>query len=302
MADSQDMEQRWATGHAKRQAKRESWTTSLRWAIMAILFYQCGEAQHGEGQGLGPKECPQGLHCSEHLRGTNGPQAFIQQDVGHSLKEDQKILNQKRKLAQRIERLKTAQKKKAEQWIQFRQQVKDHVAKEKLRYETECQELAEALKATQLELDKAMSGEPTAPDDMETEKIDSDVEEIFSEDKDNQKGNTEEKAEKDLKQAAMEEAIMQTQAGQMMLTEQLSMIQTQMTYMANILQAPSIPSPTRQAMGHATPTPSTPGESRRRSALEPFARAATTGPYATPEKVPKDGNHLEQLDGYGPAH
>lgn len=222
---------------------------------------------------------------------------FVQTDVGHSLKEDQRQLNQKRKLVQKVERLKAAQKKKEEQWSTFKQQVKEHVTKEKARYETECQEIAEALKATQLELDKAMTGEVEIPADMETETADTDVDEIFKEDTFAKDKPMDRDQQKD---ATMAEAIMQTQAGQMMLTEQLTMLQNQVSYMASVLQAPAVPSPTRQTLGAGTPTPSTPNPGKKRNALEPFARA-TSGPYSTPDKEAKNVIALDGLDGYGPA-
>ena len=79
---------------------------------------------------------------------------YMQQDVGTTLQQDQKILNAKRKLAQRVERLKAAQLRKQDQWDRFKQEIREHMRKEKQRFDTEMAEIQEALKDTQSQLDR----------------------------------------------------------------------------------------------------------------------------------------------------
>lgn len=226
---------------------------------------------------------------------------YIQPAVGQSLKDDQKLLNHKRKLAQKVERLKGAQKKKEEMWTQFRQQMKEHLAAEKVRFEKECLELAEALKTAQQDLDKAMSGSMETTE-IVPEETDIELDEML-EDKNTRKDTDKEPH----KEKAMEEALLQAQAGQMLLAEQVTALQQQMSYMAQLMKTPAVESPSRTVLEVIGVTPTTPpkeGESgKRKHALEPFSRRSA--PYNTPEKEPiqasKTPMQLESLDGYGPT-
>ncbi len=221
-----------------------------------------------------------------------------QQDLGNSLKEDQRLLNYKRKLAQRIQRLKQAQQRKEEQWTKFKEDMRNHMVQEKERFETESKEISKALEETQTELDKALSGVQDIPKENEAEIVDVDLMEIFPEEE-----NTKITGPK----IDMEEMLKQSQAGQMMLAKQLGDLQAQMSYMAAMIQSPAVLSPSRPAMEEALIVPETPkGTSVKRNALEPFSRAARgDGPYTTPEKGQKIAENaklnLNGLDGYGPA-
>ena len=89
----------------------------------------------------------------------------------------------------------------------------------------------------------------------------------------------------------------------------ITTLQEQMTYMANMMVPPSVLSPTRQTMTGTLPSPATTPKdtAKKRPAIEPFARThAPTGPYATPEKTRDNKEqakvNLEGLDGYGPVH
>ena len=180
----------------------------------------------------------------------------------------------------------------------------ENTCSRKTTFETEMAEIQEALKDTQSQLDKAMSGVVINVEDAE-EKADTDIDMIFTnmdKEKEKQKDPAEEQTEKD-----NAELLRQTQAGHQLLAKQIGEMQQQMTYMAQILMSPAEGSPLRQthAMG-TSPTPTTPATpTRRRNALEPFARSGShkNGPYgATPEKTtaPTDAS-LESLDGYGPV-
>ena len=222
-------------------------------------------------------------------------QNFIQQekdqDLGNTLKEDQRALNHKRKLAQRLERLKLAQQRKEEQWLKFKEDMKNHMLQEKERYLAECKEISKAIADTQTDLDKALSGAVDTME-MEAEVLDEDVAEILQ--------DTEKEKETNPKQD-MNEIIKQAQQGHMLLAKQLGDLQTQMHYMATMIQAPTVLSPSRNILDEALAEATTP--TKRKSALEPFARRAReVGPYNTPEKDrEKTQVNLNGLDGYGPS-
>ena len=224
-------------------------------------------------------------------------QSYMKEDAGNALKQDQKALNTKRKLIQRLERLKGAQNKKDEQWMTFKQEMKEHINKEKVRYDTESQELATAIKETQTQLDKAMSGAPTTPHETDTEAATVDMDEIFQDVEKDMETKTD-------REKSMEEAVKQAQAGQMMLAQQMSALQEQMSYMASMMIPPQILSPTRQAMVGGMQPPMTPkNEVAKRRATEPFSRPHTpVGPYATPDKTKENNTvNLDGMDGYGPV-
>lgn len=63
---------------------------------------------------------------------------YFQPGVGEELQKDQRELNQKRKLSQRLQRLQAALKRKSDQWATLN--IRDHVQKEKQRYEEETQD------------------------------------------------------------------------------------------------------------------------------------------------------------------
>lgn len=226
---------------------------------------------------------------------------YIQPAVGQSLKDDQKMLNHKRKLVQKVERLKGAQKKKEEMWTQFRLQMKEHLAAEKARFDKECSELAEALKTAQQDLDNAMNGSMETTE-IVPEETDIELEELL-EDKNTTKDTTKDTH----KEKAMEEALLQAQAGQMLLAEQVTALQQQMSYMAHLMKTPAVESPSRtclEVLGVSPTTPPKEGDAgKRKHALEPFSRKSA--PYNTPvkdsAKTSKSPMQLESLDGYGPA-
>lgn len=93
----------------------------------------------------------------------------------------------------------------------------------------------------------------------------------------------------------------------MLLAEQVTALQQQMSYMAHLMKTPAVESPSRTVLEVLGVTPTTPpkeGETgKRKHALEPFSRKSA--PYTTPEKEPAQASktpmQLESLDGYGPA-
>ena len=228
---------------------------------------------------------------------------FFQPGVGEELQRDQRELNQKRKISQRLQRLQAALKRKSEQWTTFRQNIREHVQKEKQRYEEETQELEKAIASTKEDLEKAMKGEPIQKEETPAPDPDLDFMEFEMD-----------KTQEGTRQGTdLQEMLQQTSVGQQLLARQVQEMQTQMQYMVQTILPPEIQSPTRTTMPLAaglSPPPVTPEGTRRRGPLEPFARKTERvdgyGPYPKqngqdkPEStIVVDG--LESLDGYGPA-
>ena len=227
--------------------------------------------------------------------------SLLQESLNTTLSQDQKALNQKRKLLQRFERLKQARARKQEQRDSFREEIKSHIQKEKMRYEEDIQELDKAIAEAQTAVDKAMNGELEEKSNVET--IDLDMEEdLFG------TTATSIPKEENTGDQHMAEAFMrETQAGQMMLANQIQEIQKQMTYMAQIFTSPEVFSPSRPAIpgsGVTTPPAVTPEKPRQKRVLAPFARPGqhqkTDGPYGRKEDEAGQDQNLETLDGYGP--
>ena len=230
---------------------------------------------------------------------------YFKTDVGTTLQQDQKELNQKRKISQRLDRLRAALQRKGEQWEQFRQSMRDHLQKEKQRKEEESQELEKAIATTQADLDRALRGEAKT-DKEEVHTVDSDIEFMEEVPK---KDNVEMKPTPEI-----QDLMQQTQAGQLLLARQVQEMQQQMSYMASMIAPPALSSPTRTTlpmhMG-LTPPPVTPEQpNKRRSPTEPFARpnqsgATQSGPYAKKGEQAagdsKEDEFLNGLDGYGPV-
>ena len=101
------------------------------------------------------------------------------------------------------------------------------------------------------------------------------------------------------KAVAMDAALRATQDNQRMLAQQLHEMQTQMTYVAQLMTMPKTPMPATGGVRSPTQVATTPDSgTKRKSALEPFSRAHRAEPYGRhppPQETTKDG--LETLDG-----
>ena len=78
-------------------------------------------------------EVPQELQC------------YLQPQPGDLIQSDQKILNAKRKLLGKVDRLTKALARKKDQWQNFRAQLKEHLCKEQARYDADVHEIQLAL-------------------------------------------------------------------------------------------------------------------------------------------------------------
>ncbi len=200
-------------------------------------------------------------------------QDLMKEDLTTSIQQDQKQLNSKRKLAARIDRLKKAQVKKTEQWESFKKSMREHLQAEHARFEKEQQELSQAIEETQTSLDKAMRGETTTMEQEPMEEEETEFDQWLTDM--GGKAPMEHPRDKDKEiNAQMDAALKLAQEGQRELARRMHEMQTQMTYMAQIITAPKVDSPTRTPRGHAlTGTPDS--ETRKkRPAVEPFSRDA----------------------------
>lgn len=184
---------------------------------------------------------------------------YFKKDVGEEIQRDQKELNQKRKLAQKLQRLESALQKKTEQWSTFRESIREHVQQEKKRFEEDTQELEKAITNTKADLERAMKGEDISNKDEKN---------IPDPDLDFLDEPMTPMIEEKQTPKEFEDLMHQTQAGQMLLAKQVQQIQEQMQYMAQMMAAPVQQSPTRATfdigLGILTTTSHTGGTKKER--------------------------------------
>lgn len=219
---------------------------------------------------------------------------LLKDDLATSLTADQKVINQKRKLLSRLGRLRGAQQRKAEQFEQFKKDLREHLAKEQSRFDKETMEIAQALEETQGALDRLLKGdvEETVEESMEADEFDSWVKEIQADNKKDPKSETPGAAT--TRDPAVDEALRMTQENQKLLAQQMHDMQAQMTYMVNAFRTPMVnaaPAPFSPADVVSSPDSAT---KQRRRALEPFSRTNRAEPYNRPKETPES---LETLDG-----
>ena len=165
----------------------------------------------------------------------------------------QKQLNAKRKLILKLERLQNAKERKIQNWDKFQEQLKEHLAAEKVKSDTDQDELEKAIKETQSELDKLKNGDSDmapvglSPLDLETEKPA--AEEI----KCTGGMMPQMVAEQRQIMADQAELIRQAQQGQLLLAQQMSEMQKQMQYFLTQQKGPYQATPPRTTHRSRTP-------------------------------------------------
>ncbi len=207
-------------------------------------------------------------------------QSYLQPPLGDQLSTDQKKLNAKRKLVTKLDRLGKAMTRKKDQWVAFRNQMKEHLAKEKARYEQELEEIQTAIATTQSQLDLMMAGVDPEPSNQ-MEGVEQELEEMLQEGKEG-KPQTEKTCQK-AQDIDTLEALRQAQLGQQFMAKQLQDMQQQILLMTHSMK-PMIGSP--QPAGHGTPGllqgPFTPMKTKAHAAATP------KGPYAKVEVEDKN--------------
>ena len=194
-------------------------------------------------------------------------QTFFQPQLGEVIQSDQKLVNSKRKLLNKVDRLSKALTRKKEQWQQFRLQMREHLAQEQSRYDSEIQDIQAAIDTTQAQLQQLMEGkDPEQSAEMEAEET------VLEEMLDMDKTPAMTKAMK--QEAVNTEELRVARAHQQQMAKQLQELQQQVLYMTNAMLAPTVQSPSAQARANATQAPFTPMKTR---AVPP------NGPYSKPE-------------------
>lgn len=236
---------------------------------------------------------------------------LLEKKPNEDLNTAQKQLNAKRKLLQKLDRLQAAKERKALNWEQFKESMKEHFGREKTRFETEQEELEMAIKETQLSLDKM-----TDPDAMVQEIPEEETDEFSLLLENDKKPETTEKTgmESKYQQQIMEqqaEMIKQAQVGQAMLAKQMADMQEQMAYFVAahhppMLQTPPRASPMSTGMQGWTPEQppklpySKPDQEQYGKQLK--NPAIRTQPYSKETKEEKNAGtteviNLEKMDG-----
>ncbi len=160
-------------------------------------------------------------------------QSYLQPPLGDQLSQDQKKLNSKRKLVTKLDRLGKAMTRKQEQWTTFRNQMKEHLAKERARHEKELLEIQEAIAITQSQLDQMNSGEPLdLPAPMEA--IEEELDAMLSDGKDEKKIPA--MIETKTRESEAMEALRQAQVGQQLMAQQMQEMQQQILLMAQTMK------------------------------------------------------------------
>lgn len=193
-------------------------------------------------------------------------QSYFKPKIGEMLQSDQKLLNTKRKLVAKLDRLNKAVIKKQEQWQTFRITMKEHLAKEQTRFETDMEEIKAAIQETQCSLDKLLQG-GVKDQDMEEDLKETSIEEMLNAETNEQKDKTHIQANTDI---AIEE-LRQAKMGQLHLSQQVQELQQQLLYVTAAMKPPIAGSPSRDAFQN----PFTPIKHRQ--------QANGKGPYAKTE-------------------
>ena len=160
---------------------------------------------------------------------------IMEEDVNEKINYDQRVLNSKRKLNSRLERLRKAATKKEEQWQAFRSQVREHLLKEQERFQQEQKEIQDAITQTQLDLDKLMQN-----NGMETEEMTAMPE---NKTKDVLDELLKVETPKATDPPPMPDILRKTQQDHQLLMSQMGELQQQMVYMVNALAGPMNGSP-----------------------------------------------------------
>lgn len=204
-------------------------------------------------------------------------QSFLQPQPGDMIQSDQKILNAKRKLVGKVDRLTKALSRKQEQWQSFRTQLREHLCKEQARYDSDISEIMAAIDTTQAQLNRLMDGKDPEIVDMETqEHTEKPLEEMLGVDAP-QAGTTKEPVQTQQMTDTTAEQLRLAHAHQQQMAQQLQELQQQMIYMTSAMMPPNVNSPSTMPKPGASQTPFTP---MRRSTLP-------KGPYAKVEEPPK---------------
>ena len=222
----------------------------------------------------------------------------------------QRQLNAKRKLIQKLERLQNAKERKIQNWDKFQEQLKEHLAAERVKFDTDQDELEKAIKETQSEIDKLKNGDnDMCPPGLPP--VDLELEKLAAEDTKCQGGMVPQMVEEQRKiMADQAEMIRQAQHGQLLLAKQMSEMQQQMQYFLTQQKGPFQATPPRATHRSRTPprSPSmafTPDQKIKVPAIRPKvelngkatpSKAATHRQPLPPPQAQVEVINLEKMD------
>lgn len=224
-------------------------------------------------------EVPQELQC------------YLQPQPGELIQSDQKILNTKRKLLGKVDRLAKALSRKKEQWQSFRAQLKEHLCKEQARYDADVQEIQLALDTTQAQLTRLMEGKDPENADMEMEEPqETPIEQMLGVDKSDLAQHSSATLQ------AMDstaEQLRLAQAHQQQMAQQMQELQQQVLYMTQMMITPSVHSPSAIPKTGQFQGPFTPMKTRCTTPTGPYTK--TEEPSKTETKDEKKPVDIEEI-------
>eukprot|EP00435_Cladocopium_sp_Y103_P076288 s119_g87.t1 len=109
--------------------------------------------------------CSQGVGATQWLDRSDNVKQMLVTPPQESVRNDQKMINDKRKLLQRLDKLKAAQERKEAQWTAFQEKMRAHIGQEKQRYKDAIAELSQKVGETEEDLAKLMRGESLVRND-----------------------------------------------------------------------------------------------------------------------------------------
>ena len=236
---------------------------------------------------------------------------YFEPKLSEQIQSDQKSLNMKRKLLQKVDRLKAAKLKKEQNWELFKESMKEHLQKEKARFESDLQDIEHAIQETQLNLDRMITDKDDLLGGPEM-KEDAELQQILGTVTTKPEAAMMDAGRKEDMMAEHQELIRQTQAGQVLLAQQMMEMQKQMAYFVGMSNPPMACTPPR----HGPAKPSMEALSPIQPPKTPFAKdpqnpygkmmeklpaLPQTSPYAkhppAPKGTPTEIVVLDSLDG-----
>lgn len=207
-------------------------------------------------------------------------QSYLQPKPVELIQSDQKLLNAKRKLLNKVDRLSKALTKKQEQWQSFRMQMREHLAKEQTRYESEVQDLRAAIDTTQAQLAQLMAGKD--PEKIENAEMETEVplEDLLGTDVPVPTATLPTETTSSAMEDARMEELRLAHANQQQMAKQLQELQQQMVYMTAALMPPGVGSPST-IKPTALQNPFTPMKTRAAAPKGPYTKMEPEAPPLT---------------------
>ena len=217
-------------------------------------------------------EVPQELQC------------YLQPQPGDLIQSDQKILNTKRKLLGKVDRLSKALSRKKDQWQNFRAQLKERLCKEQARYDADVQEIQLALDTTQAQLTRLMEGKELENAEMEMEEPqETPIEQMLGMD-----NVTQHTAATLQPMDSTAEQLRMAHAHQQQMAQQMQELQQQVLYMSQMMMPPNVQSPSALPKTGQFQGPFTPMKTRATPPLGPYSKVEDPKIETKEEKKPVD--------------